>query len=121
MTDLYAGRLDEFQEDVRVIVRHKSSEIGVFRHGSSLYAFSNRCLHQGGPVCEGIVIGKVETVLDEERRDLGRRFSKEEMHLVCPWHAWEFELESGRCAADPTLSLRKFPVKVDGDRVFVVV
>lgn len=57
------------------------------------------------------------TLLDDEKRYLGRRFSKDELHLVCPWHAWEFELESGRCAADPSLSLRKFPVKVEGDRV----
>lgn len=118
---LLAGTVDEFDEDTRVIVGEASREIGVFRVGDEFYAFRNRCIHQGGPVCEGLVIGKVETVLDETKRDLGRRFSSERMHLVCPWHAWEFDIASGECAADPRLRLRRFPVRVQDDQVFVEV
>jgi nitrite reductase/ring-hydroxylating ferredoxin subunit len=121
VTELFVGSVDDFDEDVRIIVSHRNSEIGVFRWGGAYYAFTNRCLHQGGPVCEGLVIGKVETVLDDGKRDMGRRFSKSTMHLVCPWHAWEFDIESGQCAADRRLRLHKFDVKVEDDRVFVVV
>jgi nitrite reductase (NADH) small subunit len=121
MADIFVGAVDEFEPDVRIIVKHRSSEIGVFRHGGEYYAFVNRCPHQGGPACEGIVIGKVETLLDSEKHDLGRRFSKDELHLVCPWHAWEFDLATGECAADRRLRLRKFDVKVEDGRVFVTV
>jgi nitrite reductase/ring-hydroxylating ferredoxin subunit len=121
LAEIYAGTVDEFGPDVRIIVTHRSAEIGVFRHGGRFHAFSNRCLHQGGPVCEGIVIGKVRTLLSPDQRDLGRRFARDEEHLVCPWHAWEFDLATGECAADRRLRLRKFEVKVDGERVFVVV
>jgi nitrite reductase (NADH) small subunit len=121
LTELFAGSVEEFADDVRIVVNHRSYEIGVFRHAGAFYAFSNRCLHQGGPVCEGLVIGKVETLLDEAKRDLGRRFSTTRMHLVCPWHAWEYDIDSGECAGDSTLRLQKFEVKVQDDRVFVVV
>jgi len=121
MAEVYAGMVDEFEPDIRVIVRHRSSEIGVFREGEEYYAFSNRCPHQGGPACEGLVIGKVETVLDADKSDLGRRFSKDELHLVCPWHAWEFDLRTGECVADRRLRLHKFDVKVEDGRVFIVV
>jgi nitrite reductase (NADH) small subunit len=121
MAEIYAGRVEEFEPDVRMIVRHRNSEIGVFRQDDQFYAFVNRCPHQGGPACEGIVIGKVQTLLDEDKRDLGRRFSRDELHLVCPWHAWEFDLATGECAADRRLRLRKFEVKVEDGGVFVLV
>jgi nitrite reductase (NADH) small subunit len=119
--EIFAGLRQEFDDDARILIRHRQTEIGVFRHGDRFYAFANRCAHQGGPVCEGIVIGKVETVLSADRRDLGRTFSEDRMHLVCPWHAWEFDIESGECAADRRLRLRRFPVRVEDDRVFVAV
>lgn len=118
---LFAGTVGEFDEDTRVIVGEGAREIGVFRVGDEFYAFRNRCLHQGGPVCEGLVIGKVESVLDEEKRELGRTFSTERVHIVCPWHAWEFDIETGECAGDRTLQLRRFPVRVEGDEVYVEV
>jgi nitrite reductase/ring-hydroxylating ferredoxin subunit len=121
VAEIFAGTVDEFDEGVRVILSHRQSEIGVFKLNGSYHAFANRCLHQGGPVCEGIVIGKVETLLSEDKRDLGRRISREKLHLVCPWHAWEYDVQTGECAADPRLRLRKFPVRVENDRVLVVV
>ena len=120
MVEIFAGTVEEFEPDVRIIVRHRNSEIGVFRHAEAFYAFTNRCPHQGGPACEGIVIGKVLTLLDEAKHDLGRRFSEDEPHLVCPWHAWEFDLHSGECAADRRIRLRKFDVKVEDNRVYIV-
>jgi nitrite reductase/ring-hydroxylating ferredoxin subunit len=121
MREVLAGTVDEFDEDVRIIVAAGTREIGVFRVGGRYYAFLNRCLHQGGPVCEGTVIGKVEAVLDDGKRELGRRFSTEKRHLVCPWHAWEFDIETGECAGDQTMKLHGFLVRVEGNRVFVSV
>jgi nitrite reductase/ring-hydroxylating ferredoxin subunit len=117
--ELLAGTVDEFGEGIRIIVGGVGREVGVLRHDGRFHAFANRCLHQGGPVCEGIIVGKVETQLGPDRREVGRGFSTERLHLVCPWHAWEYDLETGECAADPRLRLQKFPVRVDGDRVFV--
>jgi nitrite reductase/ring-hydroxylating ferredoxin subunit len=39
--------------------------------------------------------------------------------LVCPWHALEYDLTTGRCLAYPRVKLRQFPVRVEGEHVVV--
>ena len=46
-------------------------------------------------------MGKVEAVLDEDKRQLRERFSTSEIHLVCPWHGWEFDVRTGQSWCDP--------------------
>ena len=81
-------------------------EIGIFRLGEEFRAYENVCLHQGGPVCSGVVIGKVEQVLRDDKTVAFERESTEELHMICPWHGWEYDLENGECATDRRLRLR---------------
>jgi nitrite reductase/ring-hydroxylating ferredoxin subunit len=60
MAEKFIGKLSEFQDGDRRIVYLGDHEIGVFRHEGAFYAYSNFCLHQGGPACEGLTIAKVE-------------------------------------------------------------
>ena len=39
--------------------------------------------------------------------------------LVCPGHGYGFDLRTGRCRHDPTLSLRRYKVTHAGDEVWV--
>lgn len=39
--------------------------------------------------------------------------------LTCPGHAYEFDLRTGRCIHDPTLGLRRYPVRIVADEVWV--
>ena len=39
--------------------------------------------------------------------------------LVCPGHAYRFDLKTGRCQHDASLELRRYPVTVIGDEVWV--
>ncbi len=39
--------------------------------------------------------------------------------LVCKGHGYGFDLTTGMCTHDRTLSLRRYPVTVVGDEVFV--
>jgi nitrite reductase/ring-hydroxylating ferredoxin subunit len=39
--------------------------------------------------------------------------------IRCPGHAYDFDLTSGRCAHDAGLRLRRFPVRVRGDGLYV--
>jgi nitrite reductase/ring-hydroxylating ferredoxin subunit len=41
--------------------------------------------------------------------------------VVCPWHAFEFEVTSGRCLNNPNLQIPCFPVKVEGQDILVQV
>ena len=97
------------------------AEVGVFEHAGELYAYENRCLHQGGPVCEGTLIGAVETILDEQGNDCGARFSVTDTHLVCPWHGWEYDLATGRSIAHREIGLRRYEVIERDGEVYLVV
>jgi nitrite reductase/ring-hydroxylating ferredoxin subunit len=74
----------------------------------------------GGPVGEGIILGKVEAVLDEQKRLVEERFSETELHLICPWHGWEYDVTTGVCAGDKRLRLKKYPVVERDGNVYVV-
>jgi nitrite reductase (NADH) small subunit len=55
-------------------VRLGERELALFNLGGSILATDNRCPHQGGPLCDGIVTGE---------------------SVVCPLHAWKVNLVSG--------------------------
>lgn len=120
VAELLVGKLSDFDGDARLIVTFGDTEVGVFRRDGNLYAYENFCLHQGGPACEGVVIGKVEPVFAEDRSVVEERFSEKEVHFVCPWHGWEYDLATGECAADRRLRLKKYEVVQRGDEVYVL-
>jgi len=39
--------------------------------------------------------------------------------LTCPGHAYQFDLRTGRCRHDPSLELRRYPVTLVGDDIWV--
>ncbi len=110
------GPVQDIPEGGGVLVVAAGTEVGVFRVRGSVHAYENRCLHQGGPVCTGEIVGRYEQVLDRDRTVIGERFVDEEPRIACPWHGWEYDLETGRCTADRRFRLRRFPVVIrDGD------
>ena len=96
-----------------------STEIGVFYKGGDYFAYSNICLHSGGPACEGLLINRVVDVIAPDRTYQGQTFS-DEVHFVCPWHGYEYELKTGECVGDRRMKLKKFEVVRRGDDIFVI-
>jgi nitrite reductase/ring-hydroxylating ferredoxin subunit len=41
--------------------------------------------------------------------------------IVCPWHLWGFDVTSGACTGDPSISVPAYEVRVEDDRVLVSV
>lgn len=121
MNQLYAGRTEDFADGVRRLVAFQDYEIGVWRERGEFVAYRNQCLHQGGPVCEGAIIGRVEAILDDKRHVLGERFSSEERHLVCPWHGWEYDVRTGECAGKRGWYLERYDVLERDGTVYVLV
>lgn len=119
MPDHFVGSLSDFDDRSVRVLDIAGREIGLARQGGEVRAYENSCLHQGGPVCDGRVVGKVETILAADKTTRGERFSDTEIHIVCPWHGYEYDLLTGRCAADAELRLRSFPVSVVGGEVYV--
>jgi nitrite reductase/ring-hydroxylating ferredoxin subunit len=120
MAEQFVGKVSEFQDGDRRIIFVGDNEIGVFRHEGQFVAYSNFCLHQGGPACEGLTIAKVEERIMPDKTSRGLYFSETEMHFVCPWHGYEYDMKTGECVSDRKLKLRKYKVVEKEDGVYVV-
>lgn len=119
MREILVGDESDIVDGSVAIVETGGLEVGVLRVKGRLCAYENYCLHQGGPVCYGEVLGKQEVVLDEQRRVVGHRFSTGEFHLICPWHGWSFDAETGECVTDRRMHLRRFETVTRDGRVYV--
>ncbi|HJS95860.1 MAG TPA: Rieske 2Fe-2S domain-containing protein [Solirubrobacteraceae bacterium] len=80
-----------FADGERRIVDVGGRSIGVFRVGERFYGIRNRCPHQGGPLCLGHVLG--DAVADSPG---AARISSDPLRIACPWHGWEYDLDSGQ-------------------------
>ena len=120
MPEVFVAKAAQFPDGERRIVRHGDSEIGVFHWQGQFYAYENLCVHQGGPACEGLMMHKVEDVIAPDRTWHGQKFSGDEIHFVCPWHGYEYDIKTGECAADRKLRLKSFEVVRRGEDVYVV-
>jgi nitrite reductase/ring-hydroxylating ferredoxin subunit len=83
--------LRSFPSGERRIVEVSGRSIGVFRIGASFYGIRNRCPHQGGPLCLGHLLG--DAVADAPG---SARLSADPLRIACPWHGWEYDLDSGQ-------------------------
>jgi nitrite reductase (NADH) small subunit len=75
--------------------------IAIFNLGDRVLATDNRCPHEGGPLCDGIVTGG---------------------SVVCPLHAWKVNLETGaveRPAAGTARSVTTYPARVEDGIVLI--
>ena len=114
-----AGRSQDIPEKGRLVVDIGDLTIGIFRTGGRLYAYENTCPHQGGPVCQGLIIPAVREVLTPEQMATGYAFDESDLRIVCPWHGYEFSIETGRHPGCAEVHLRSFPVHEENGVVYV--
>jgi nitrite reductase/ring-hydroxylating ferredoxin subunit len=108
------GAATEFADGTIRTVGVNGREIGIVRWNGAMYAVNNLCTHQSGPVCSGILSGRL-TAASPGGMDLDTSTPI----LACPWHGWEFDLRTGRALHDAQHRLRIFPVRVENGRVLV--
>ncbi|HWG04806.1 MAG TPA: Rieske (2Fe-2S) protein [Beijerinckiaceae bacterium] len=120
MTEQFVGRASEIKDGDRQIVRIGDAEVGIFKDAGEFYAYSNYCLHQGGPACEGLMIAGVEERLREDKTSLGLFFSESQMHFVCPWHGYEYDMKTGGCVSDRRLKLKRYKVIERSGDIYVL-
>jgi nitrite reductase/ring-hydroxylating ferredoxin subunit len=70
MAEWFVAKAADLPDGDRRIVVAGKDEIGVFHHGGAYYAYSNYCVHSGGPACEGILINKVVDLAGDPRLKL---------------------------------------------------
>jgi nitrite reductase/ring-hydroxylating ferredoxin subunit len=120
MAERLIGKASDFNDGDRRIVIAGEKEVGVFKDKGEYFAYSNYCLHQGGPACEGLTIAKVEERIMPDMTSRGLYFSDTEMHFVCPWHGYEYDMKTGECVSNRKLKLRRYEVVQKGDELYVV-
>ena len=65
--------------------------IGLFNVGGAFHAVDNLCLHRGGPLADGPIIGCVVT---------------------CPWHGWQYDVSSGALVQDPRIGVTRHETRI---------
>ena len=104
----------EIPEGGRKLVTVRGRPIAIFNLKGAYFGLLNRCPHQGGPMCEGLVTG-----LREAKQPGEYSYTRQGEILRCPWHGWEFDIRTGQSYIDPGKTfLRTYPVEaVAGDSV----
>jgi 3-phenylpropionate/trans-cinnamate dioxygenase ferredoxin subunit len=99
------------------IVEVGGRSIGVFNVNGEYRALLNLCPHGGAPLCRGTVTGMSSAA----EPGIAVEWVREGEILRCPWHGWEYEIETGRTVTEPALRVKTFPVEVENGRVMVAV
>ena len=108
MAKYVVARAADIPEGGRRLVRVGEREIAVFHFGGRFFALLNRCPHAAGPLCKGRVVGLLES------GDPGTySFDASDRYVSCPWHGWEFSIETGQSYFDPKRTrVRSYPAGV---------
>jgi nitrite reductase/ring-hydroxylating ferredoxin subunit len=114
-----AGRSESIPEKGRLVVDIGDRTVGLFRVNGRLFAYENTCPHMGGPVCQGLIIPAVRELIDDKRVSTGYTFDETEMRIVCPWHGYEFSIETGSHPAKASIQLKAVAVDEEDGEVYV--
>ena len=74
--------------------------VALYNVAGTVYATSNTCIHRGGPLGQGMLDGTA---------------------VLCPWHAWSWDVTTGENTANPELKIPTYPVRVENGDVLVQV
>lgn len=118
MTRIRIEEAANFEPGAKRIVETDRGEIGVFNVAGDYYAIANTCAHQGGPLCEGVLLDDVTGEYPGVGERVTEQFTDEKV-IKCPWHGWEYYLDSGDLAGDNQISLPTYDVVVEDGAVFV--
>jgi naphthalene 1,2-dioxygenase ferredoxin component len=85
-------------DDVKGVVI-AGRDIAIYTVGDEVYATDNLCTHGNARLCDGFLDGH---------------------EIECPLHQGKFDVRTGQPACEPvTEALRRYPVRVEGGRVFL--
>lgn len=64
----------------------------------TISAMDNVCLHRGGPLGQGVIMDN---------------------KVVCPWHGWEWNPQTGQAGHSAAFRVAVYPIKVEGEDVLI--
>jgi nitrite reductase (NADH) small subunit len=85
------GTIREFQVDGNI-------SVAIANVDGKFYAISNTCLHRGGPLGQGTLSSQIVT---------------------CPWHGWQYDVTTGKVAANSAVGVACFALEVRGEDIWL--
>lgn len=64
----------------------------------TITAMDNICLHRGGPLGQGVI---------------------EKGKVICPWHGWAWDPQTGEAAHNPAAKVTVYPLKIENEEVLI--
>ncbi len=96
MTRHVVATVDEIPPGSRKRVAVGDRRIVVFNVDGEFLALLDRCPHQGGSLCDGVLTGFVTS------HEPGHyNYSRPGEIIRCPWHGWHFDLRTGQSWGEP--------------------
>jgi nitrite reductase (NADH) small subunit len=113
--ELRVGAVDDVRREGCRVVDVDGRRVGVISVGDEFYAIADGCPHMGASMCAGSLDG---TLVPSAPHELV--YGMDQRVIRCPWHGWEFDLESGRSLLEPRrFGLRTYPVSEDDGQLVI--
>ena len=97
-TFVRVASISELEPGTAKTVTANGQEIAIYNVDGKIYATDNTCVHEGGPLGEGLLQGEL---------------------ISCPWHMWDFNVCTGELVNNCRIKLNSFPVEIDGTDIKV--
>lgn len=92
---------EDIPEDDVIGVDIAGRSIALYRVEGEVFATDNLCTHGNARLCDGFLEGH---------------------EIECPLHQGKFDIRNGKAMCAPlTEDVKTYPIKIEGDRVFVAI
>ena len=85
-------------EDGTLLVNLGAEPVCLYKLAGKIFATHDTCTHGQASLADGFIEGTCVT---------------------CPWHGWQLDVTTGRHCLNPRIEHARFPLKFEGDDVFV--
>lgn len=93
-----AAKLAEVPPGCMICVEVGGERVALYNVAGTIHATRDCCTHQSFPLSKGVLRGK---------------------YVKCALHGWEYDVTTGEYQGNPDIHVRRYPVKVEGDQVWV--
>lgn len=96
---LFFCRQDELVDGRILVKRLLARRFAMLRRGEGIIAFDADCKHMRAPLETGNLTGNI---------------------LRCPWHGWEYDLQTGACLTKPGMDLRQYETEIADGKIYLL-
>jgi 3-phenylpropionate/trans-cinnamate dioxygenase ferredoxin subunit len=91
------------------LVTVRGRQIALFNVYDEFFALTDRCPHEGGSLCAGLLVGRLTS-----KNPGTYELSRKREFVQCSWHGWEFDIRTGQSYCDPdSIKARTYQVTVE--------